>query len=115
MGHGDDGRDEGDVGEDDGLVDDREPPEARAPVAPLRAKPVQWFAILGTIVFVGGWAATVYVAFLRGDASFPDETAYNVQILVSLGSAVTLAAGVLWAIAAYLWVQLSAPDARLAR
>jgi hypothetical protein len=75
------------------------------PVAWFRASPARFFGVLGTILFVGGWAVAIYIACnppFQGSV----EMAYRLQFLVSIGSSVTLASAVLWGIAVYVWMHL---------
>jgi hypothetical protein len=84
------------------------------PVEYFRAVPARFFAWLGGIVFVAGWVVAVYVAWANeiGGGFGNTETAYRLQILLSNGLQATLAAGVLWGVAAFLWVRVlpSQPD-----
>jgi len=61
------------------------------------------FGTLGTILFIGGWGVAIYLA--TSESQF-GETAFRLQLLVSVGSSVTLASGVLWGIAVYIWLNL---------
>jgi hypothetical protein len=104
---------------DDGWEPERERPTlgdriGGGPVEYFRAVPSRLFAWLGTIIFVGGWAAAVYIAFsydVSGGLG-SNETANRLQILVSHGTSVTIAAGILWGVAAFLWVKVlpTTPD-----
>jgi hypothetical protein len=78
------------------------------PVEYFRARPARFFAWLGGITFVGGWAVAVYVALSldTGGGYGGHETAYRLQVLVSQGTSPTIAAGILWGVAAFLWVKL---------
>jgi hypothetical protein len=88
---------------DDGWEPESEP---RGPIAFFRDHPSAFFGWLGTIVFVGGWGVAIWVFVDNpfGDNSLPYPTSYRLQLMVTLGAAVTLAAGVLWAIAVYIWL-----------
>jgi hypothetical protein len=78
------------------------------PVTYFRDVPARFFAWLGGIIFVGGWAIAVYLAWATdvtgglGDR----ETSYRLQVLLSNGLQATVAAGILWAVAAFLWVKV---------
>jgi hypothetical protein len=84
------------------------------PLEYFRAVPARFFAWLGGIIFVGGWAAATYTAFSfdvsQGVGS--DQTWYRMQLLLSHGLQATIAAGILWGVAAFLWVKVlpAAPD-----
>jgi hypothetical protein len=84
------------------------------PVNWFRAVPARFFAWLGGIVFVAGWAVAVYLACANeiGGGLGNSETAYRLQILLSNGLQATLAAGILWGVAAFLWVKVlpASPD-----
>jgi hypothetical protein len=87
------------------------------PLDYFRAVPARFFAWLGGIVFVGGWAVAIYLALARdvGGGLGSTETSYRLQILLSNGLQATVAAGILWAVAAFLWVKVlpaadEAPD-----
>jgi len=86
----------------------------RGPVDYFRAVPARFFAWLGGIVFIGGWAVATYVAWANeiGGGFGNNETSYRLQILMSNGLQATVAAGILWAVAAFLWVKVlpEAPD-----
>jgi hypothetical protein len=77
----------------------------------FRERPSAFFAWLGAILFVSGWGVAIYSAFLAGESMGPitsspgPSVAYRLQYLLSIGTSVTLAAAVLWGVAAYLWVQ----------
>lgn len=77
------------------------------PVAWFRNVPARFFAWLGGIVFVGGWALAVYIAWIADDRSsgLSIET-YRLQTFLTSGMFVTIAAGILWAVAAFLWVKV---------
>ena len=71
----------------------------------FRDQPARFFVLLGTIVFIGGWAGIIYVvAFSDVQTAF--DTFFRIQLLVSLGASVTLTSGLLWGIAAYIWIHL---------
>ncbi|HEY3674321.1 MAG TPA: hypothetical protein VGN51_25555 [Acidimicrobiia bacterium] len=78
------------------------------PVDYFRAVPARFFAWLGGIVFVGGWAVAVYLALANevGGGLGNSETSYRLQILLSNGLQATLVAGILWGVAAFLWVKV---------
>jgi hypothetical protein len=84
------------------------------PVDYFRAVPARFFAWLGAIVFVGGWVAALFTAFsFDVNEGGPDEIWYRVQLLLSNGLQATIAAGILWGVAAFLWVKVlpATPDA----
>ena len=99
-------------------VDDGWEPEAErrpwserlggGPVEYFRAVPARFFAWLGGIVFVGGWAFAIYFALSLDTAGGvgSNETAYRLQPLVSYGLQATIAAGIIWGVAAFLWVKV---------
>jgi predicted anti-sigma-YlaC factor YlaD len=78
------------------------------PVEYFRAVPARGFAWLGTLVFVGGWAVAIYIAWIADDRGALSSvgTSYKLQTMTSLGLQASLAAGVLWAVAAFLWVRV---------
>jgi len=78
------------------------------PVEYFRAVPARFFAWLGGIVFVGGWAAAAYIAWEidTGGGAGGTETAYRLQLLMSHGLQATTAAAILWGVAAFLWVKV---------
>jgi len=78
------------------------------PIEYLRAVPARFFAWLGGIVFVGGWAVATYLALANevGGGLGNSETSYRLQILLSNGLQATVAAGILWGVAAFLWVRV---------
>jgi hypothetical protein len=78
------------------------------PVEYFRAVPARLFAWLGAVVFVGGWVAAVYVGVKGGTVggTVDTPTSYKVQVTMSLGVQATIAAGILWAVAAFLWVRV---------
>jgi len=84
------------------------------PVEHFRAVPARFFAWLGAIVFVGGWAVAAYVAWATeiGGGFGNNEVAYRLQVLLSNGLQATVAAGILWGVAAFLWVKVlpASPD-----
>ena len=97
---------------DDGWEPERERPPLRermggGPVEYFRAVPARFFAWLGAIVFVGGWAVAVYVAWTLDIGGGPGstETSYRLQVLLSHGLQATTAAAILWGVAAFLWVK----------
>ena len=66
-------------------------------------------------MFVGGWVAAAYVAWgfdTGGGIGTNTETAYRIQILLSHGLQATIGAGILWGVAAFLWVKIlpAAPE-----
>ena len=77
----------------------------RGPIGWFRDHPARLFGTLGTILFIGGWGVAIYLA--TAESQFVGEpTAFRLQLLVSVGSSVTLASGVLWGIAVYIWLNL---------
>ena len=80
----------------------------RGPVDYFRAVPARFFAWLGGIVFVGGWALAAYIAWTFDIGAGPGstETAYRLQLLLSHGLQATTAAAILWGVAAFLWVKV---------
>ena len=76
------------------------------PIAYFRAVPARGFAWLGGVVFVAGWAAAGYIAFAGNGSSFEEPTNYKVTRLMGVGLQATVAAGILWAVAAFLWVKV---------
>jgi hypothetical protein len=78
----------------------------RGPIGYLRDNPSALFAWLGAILFVGGWGAVIYVVLNMNSNSSGSLIDFRLQFLVSTGSGVTLVAGVLWGVSAYLWVNL---------
>ncbi len=105
---------------DDGWEPEPERPPLSArfgggPVEYFRAVPARFFAWVGGIVFVGGWVLAVYISWFadEGPGGIGIE-AYRLQMFVNTGMFVTIAAGILWAVAAFLWVKVlpaSAADA----
>ena len=92
--------------EDGAALDDGEDP-SHTVVGYFRDQPARFFGGLGAFAFVGGWAGVIYLAFfsdLPGGTSF--DNFQRVQVLVSLGATVTIASGILWGIAAYIWIHL---------
>jgi hypothetical protein len=100
-------------------VDDGWEPEAErpsmgsrvreGPVEYFRAVPARFFAWVGGLVFALGWIAGTYVAFAgdNGSGSFSDFAfSYRLTVLVQIGMQATIAAGILWAVAAFLWVKV---------
>jgi hypothetical protein len=82
-------------------------PVGRGVVRYFRDCPDRFFAVLGGIVFVAGWAGSIYLAlFADYGPTGGAETPYRIQVMVSLGASVTTASAVLWAVAAYLWIHL---------
>jgi hypothetical protein len=98
---------EGTEAGDPAPVDDGWEPEQprRGPVDWFRDHPARFFGTLGTILFVGGWGAAIYL-FFNSPYDSGDTMALRWQVLVSMGSSVTLASGVLWGIAVYIWMNL---------
>jgi hypothetical protein len=97
---------------DDGWDPERERPTLSermggGPVAYFRASPARFFGWLGGIVFVGGWALAVYIAWFADNATggLSIET-YRLQVFLSSGLQTTIAAGIMWAVAAFLWVRV---------
>ena len=87
------------------VVVDDEP--SRGVIDYFRDSPARFFGILGTIVFVAGWAGVIYIAFFSDSGAAASTPAYfRVQIMVSLGASVTIASAILWGIAAYIWIHL---------
>jgi hypothetical protein len=78
------------------------------PVEYFRAVPARFFAWLGGIVFVGGWAIAAYIAWIADDGPGGGITieSYKLQTFLNSGMFVTMAAGILWAVAAFLWVKV---------
>jgi hypothetical protein len=101
MGEQDAGQPEATTPVDDGWEPESEP---RGPLAYFRDHPSAFFGWLGTILFVGGWGVAIWVMIENpfGDNFY--STSYRVQLMVSVGASVTLAAGVLWGIAVYIWL-----------
>jgi hypothetical protein len=100
---------------DDGWEPERERPSLSerlggGPVQYFRVVPARFFAWLGGIVFVGGWALAVYIAWFADDRSsgLSIET-YRLQTFLNSGLFATIAAGILWAVAAFLWVKVLPP------
>ena len=77
----------------------------RGPIDWFRDHPSAFFGTLGTILFIGGWGVATYLA-LSDNQLGTQPTAFRLQLLVSVGSSVTLASGVLWGIAVYIWIHL---------
>jgi hypothetical protein len=77
------------------------------PIAWFRAVPARFFAWLGGVVFVGGWALSVYIAWFsdRG-AGGSTPASYQLQVFLGNGLQATIAAGILWAVAVFLWVRV---------
>jgi hypothetical protein len=88
----------------------------RGPIHRFREHPARFFGALGTILFIGGWGAAIYLAVSESEFG-TQPTAFRLQLLVSVGSSVTLASGVLWGIAVYIWLHLlpEAPTSLSAR
>jgi hypothetical protein len=78
----------------------------RGPIDWFRDHPAAFFGTLGSILFVGGWGVAIYLAVSDNQYFSGQPTSVRLQLLVSLGSSVTLASGVLWAIAVYIWMHL---------
>jgi hypothetical protein len=78
----------------------------RGPIDWCRDHPAAFFGILGSILFVGGWGVAIYFAVSDSQYFSAQPTEVRLQVLVSMGSSVTLASGVLWAIAVYIWIHL---------
>jgi hypothetical protein len=76
----------------------------------FREHPSAFFATLGTILFVGGWGVAIYLALSDNQYFSAQPTELRLQLLVSMGSSLTLASGVLWGIAVYIWLH-SLPEA----
>jgi hypothetical protein len=77
------------------------------PVDYFRAVPARFFAWLGAIVFVGGWTAAVYISwFADDDVGGVSLRTFKLQNFMSEGLQATIAAGILWAVAAFLWVKV---------
>jgi hypothetical protein len=72
----------------------------------FREHPSACFGTLGTILFVGGWCVAIYLAVSNNQYFSAQPTEVRLQVLVSMGSSVTLASGVLWGIAVYIWLNL---------
>jgi hypothetical protein len=94
-------------------VDSEPEPSERQGSDFFRDRPSAFFAWLGAILFVAGWGVGIYNFFRLGDSTSSGFStspgtplAYRLQSLIGIGTSVTLAAGVLWGVAAYLWVQL---------
>lgn len=77
----------------------------RGPIDWLREHPARFFGALGTTLFIGGWGVAIYLAVSESEFG-TQPTAIRLQLLVSVGSSVTLASGVLWGIAVYIWLHL---------
>jgi hypothetical protein len=98
--------DETETGDRTPVEDGWEPEQPRrGPVDWFREHPARFFGTLGTILFVGGWGVAIYIFF---NSPFDSGNAISIrlQYLVSIGSSVTLASGVLWGIAVYVWMNL---------
>jgi hypothetical protein len=82
------------------------------PVEYFRAVPARGFAWLGALVFVAGWMVAVDVAVSDLGNGSDVSTSSRISILMSIGIQVTIAAGILWGVAAFLWVKVlpSLPD-----
>jgi hypothetical protein len=85
------------------------------PIEYFRAVPARFFAWLGGLVFAVGWLLGGYVAFSPGGATggFGDfPTSYRIGVLLNIGVQATIAAGLLWGVAAFLWVRVlpAGPD-----
>src|ERR1700732_851662 len=75
------------------------------PIGWFRDEPARVFGVLGTVVFVLGWIGVLYVALIAGvfgGNGGPSDTSLRLQLLISLGSTVTLAAAALWVVAVLL-------------
>jgi hypothetical protein len=71
--------------------------------------PARFFAWLGGLVFVVGWLVGAYAAFAddSGPGSFGQlALSYRLNVLVGTGIQATIAAAVLWGVAAFLWVKV---------
>lgn len=80
----------------------------------LGEKPWEIFAILGTVVFMLGWAGILYLVFSASEQNpfgllAVGGTEGKVYFMVSTGPMVTIASGVLWGIAALTWRRGSEP------
>jgi hypothetical protein len=99
---------EGIVLEEDVLTGDDdhgdEPP--RGLIGYFIDRPARFFGLLGSIVFVLGWAGVIYLAFFSDVGASSRDTYFTIQLLVALGSSVTLTSGVLWGVGAYIWLHL---------
>jgi hypothetical protein len=82
-------------------------------VSYFRDVPARFFAWIGGIVFVGGWVLAIYIAWFadRGDGGIA-PSGYQLQVFLSNGLQATIAAGILWAVAVFLWVKVlpAVPD-----
>ena len=77
------------------------------PVEYFRAVPARGFAWLGTFLLVGGWLVAIYIAWFGDDQPFSGlATAQRLQLMVSVGMQATIASGILFGVAAYLWVRV---------
>ncbi len=73
----------------------------------LRAQPARFFSWLGSLIFAGGWGLTIYLVVSADNNSFVGgNTEARIQVLLSYGTLVTIAAGILWGVAAYIWIRL---------
>jgi hypothetical protein len=62
-------------------------------------------AIFGSILFIVGWALTIYLVFDPGRVTAATSSPAQRQIVIALvyGTQVTLASALLWGVAAYLY------------
>jgi hypothetical protein len=107
------GVDDGPAPVDDGWEPEPEPRGLSSrfgdgPVEYFRAVPARGFAWLGALVFVGAWTVAVYVAWIADEEGSLTSLGsnYKLQQMMSLGLQGTIAAGILWAVAAFLWVRV---------
>jgi hypothetical protein len=100
-----------DAGIDAELDDDDEPSGSGVVLRlllNLRDNPWEWFALLGTLVFVAGWAGIVYLIVTATDHTpigslFVGGAAGKIYFMLTMGTSVTTASGVLWGVAALVW------------
>jgi hypothetical protein len=76
----------------------------------LRANPGRFFAFVGTLLFVGGWAITIYIAGWGLSDSVSESTAVRLQFVASLGSTVSIAAAINWGVAWLIWTRRPEPS-----
>jgi hypothetical protein len=74
----------------------------------MRDQPWKIFAILGTVVFVLGWAGIIYV-IATPDESSPFFAGFRneIYLMLSLGTSVMASSALLWGVAAFVWVHQS--------
>ena len=62
-------------------------------------------AIFGTLLFLVGWALTIYLVFDPGRVTAATSSPAQRQIVIAIvyGTQVTLAAALVWGVAAYLY------------